>query len=807
MIEPLIQDLRYAARQLRRTPVFSLTAVLTLALGIGANTAIFSVADAVLLRPLPYPNSGRLVIVWNELSKLGVHELSLSAVDFAAFSRDNRIFETAAAFKEQDRNLIAAGSGERVATLASTPGLARILGARTSAGRLFIEDDWKADRNKVAVISHSLFVRRFAANPAMIGQTIRLDDGAYSLVGVLVKDFEFSLRATEIDVWTPLSPAEERLKAQFQMLALLRPGVGIGEAQSFVAATAKRLKETNHPYEGPNGEDGGYRARVISLHDQLLRNFRSGTLILMSAVSLVLLIACVNVANLLLARTAGREKEIAVRRGLGASRLRLIRQWLTEGSLLTLLGGVGGAAASFWGVSLLKAMAPAELPASVRISIDAPALLFTAAISAVACLLFSLAPAFSALHMTGALRGPGRTHRMSNLLVAAEAAFALILLVGSGLLLKSFTQLRRIDTGIHADHLLTMQVELSGARYRKAADRIRFFSELQGRLTQLPGVVSASATDRLPVFTVGVDTRNGNPFSIDGSPFNPDAPSRQIAHTGTVGLDYFRMLGISLLAGRTFSAGDNLESKPVAVINQTLARQSFPKEDPIGRRILLGAPEPGARWLTIVGVIGDVRTGALDLPPMPQFYTSETQDANSRMLVILRTLADPLLVVRAAAGVVRQLDPEVSPNRIATMEQHVAQTAGQPRFQTALLLFFGGTALFLAAVGIYGVVAHAVIQRTREIGIRMALGADAAKVTVTVLTDGLRPVAVGIVTGLVGSAVIGRFLSSVLYQVRPDDPTAIGGAALLLAIVAAMACLGPACRAARVDPTLALRHE
>jgi putative ABC transport system permease protein len=803
----MIQDLRYAARQMRRTPVFTLAAVLTLALGIGATTAMFSVADAVLLRPLPYPNSDRLVMVWNELSKIGVHDLALSAQDFDAFRADHRVFDTAAAFNQRDRTLIASGNVERVSTVSSTPGLLEMLGARTPVGRRFTEDDWKADRYQVAMISHPLFVRLFAANPAVVGQTFRLDDRVYTLIGVLSRDFEFSMGAGDADVWTPLPPVQDRRSAQFRMLALMPPGARIDEARRSVTATAERQKETVHPYEGPNGEDGGYRARVISLHDQLLKDFRTGTLVLMSAVGLVLLIACVNVANLLLARTATREKEISVRRALGASRLRLIRQWLTEGALLTMLGATAGLAGSFCGVQLLRAMSQADLPGVAHIGVDVRALLFTLATSAIVCLLFSLAPALTVVQMTGCLRGPIRRRRMSSLLITAEVAFALMLSVGCGLLLKSFVQLKRIDPGVRTDHLLTMRVDLSGSRYGKPRDRIRFFSELQRRLAQLPGIVSVSTTDRLPLFKVGADTRNGNPFSTDRSPWNPDAPARQIAHTGTVGLDYFRTMGIPLLAGRTFLSSDTLDTTPVAVINQTLARKFFPRGDAIGRRILIGAPEPGARWLTIVGVIGDLRTGALDLPPMPQFYAPDTQDANPKMFVVVRTAADPLAMTRAALGVVRQLDAEISPDQISTMEAHVDQVVGQPRFRTVRLMLFGGAALFLAAVGIYGVMAHAVVQRTNEIGIRMALGANATRVAATILADGLWPVAAGILLGLGGTLALARFLSSILYQVSASDPAALGGAALVLALVAIVACVGPVRRAAGVDPTVALKYE
>lgn len=800
----LIQDLRYAARQLRRQPTFTLTAVLTLALGFGTNIAIFSVADALLLRPLPFPNSDRLVMVWNELSKLGVHDLSLSAVDFEAFSADSRVFQNTVAFKQEDRNLLAAGNAERVSTISSTQGLLEMLGSRYSLGRRLTPNDWKADRNQVAILSYSIFVRRFAANPSVIGQTIRLDDTLYTIVGVLAKGFESGLASSGVDVWTPLPPVHDRGAAQFRMLALVRPGMNLEAAQNSVRVTASRMKQTIHPYEGPNGEDGGYTARAISLHDQLLGSFRTGTLILIASVGLVLLIACVNVANLLLARTAGREKEIALRRALGASQPRLLRQWLTEAGLLTALGAVAGLISSFGALDLLKSLLPAELPAIVGITVDAPDLLFTFVLSAVTCFLFSIAPIRSAVQITDSLRGPRR--HAARVLIATEVALALMLLVGSGLLLKSFVSLRQIDAGIHPDHLLTMLVELSGVRYEKPRQKVQFFSQLQSRLARLPGAVSVSAVNWLPVFTAGVDTRSGNPFSVEGSPWKANAPI-PVAHTPTVGLNYFRTMGVPLLAGRTFTAADTLESTPVALVNQTLARGSFPKQNPIGRRILLGAPAPGAKWLTIVGIVGNVRTGALDLPPMPQFYTPETQDANSRMFLVLRTSVDPRMLIRNAFVTVRQLDPQVSPDHFSTMQEHVDTAVAQPRFETLLLAFFGASALFLSGIGIYGVVSNAVIRRTKEIGIRMALGASLTGVALTVLVDTLRPVAAGVVLGLAGAGILARFLSSVLYQVRPGDPVILAAAALILSLVAVLACLGPARRAAAVDPTVALKYE
>jgi len=422
--------------------------------------------------------------------------------------------------------------------------------------------------------------------------------------------------------------------------------------------------------------------------------------------------------------------------------------------------------------------------------------------------LFGLAPALAATRVSWGLRGSRPRRRISSVLVTAEVALALMLLVGAGLLLKSFTRLREIDPGFHPDHLLTMGIQLSGPRYEDDRRRISYFSEVQERLRSLPGVTAASMVGWLPVARVGADTGSGNPFSIEGRPWNPNGSVRQIAHTSAAGVDYFHTMGIPLLAGRVFSPSDAMDAPQVAVINQTLARGFFPRGDAIGHRILVGAPQPGARWMTIVGIIGDLRTGALDQAPMPQFYWPVAQQRPPRAVsIVLRTVNEPLEMAREAAGVIRLIDPDQPVYDVTTMEKRVEESAGQPRFQTVLLGFFAIAALFLAAVGIYGVVAHSTAQRTKEIGIRMALGADATWVVASVLADGLRPVLVGVAIGFAGAVVLTRLLSSVLYQVTPHDPLTFGGAVVVLAGIAAAACVAPARRAALVDPMNALREE
>ncbi len=798
----MLTDLRYTLRQLRHSPGFAVAAVLTLALGIGANTAIFSVADAMLLRPLPYPHADRLVMVWDQLWKIGVRQLPVSLTNYDAYRAEGQVFEAAAIYRDDTRNLTGAGNAERIEVRSFSTGLLEMLGARMAAGRTFAPDDWQPQRNGVAILSHRLFARRFGSNPGIVGRTIRVDDRLYTVVGVMAPDRE------EVEVWTPLAPVKYPQLWQFRMLARLRPGVSIEAAQASVTAAAKNIEETIHPYRGPNGEDAGYHAGVISLRQQLLGDYQAGTLILLGAVGLVLLIACVNVANLLVARATAREKEIAVRRALGASSTRLIRQWMTEAGVLAMLGGAAGVVASYGGVSTLRALSPTDLPAVAQIGVDGRALAFTFAISCLVCLLFGLAPSLAATRVNWGLRGSRPRRRISSVLVTAEVALALVLLVGAGLLLKSFTRLREINPGFHPDHLLTIQMQLSRPRYEDVHRRIGYYSEVQERLRSLPGVISVSMVDWLPVARVGTNTDPGNPFSIEGRPWNPNGSVRQVAHTAAAGLDYFHTMGIPLLAGRVFTNADTLDAPPVAVINQTLARAFFPRGDAIGQRILLGAPHPGAQWMTVVGIIGDLRTGALDQAPLPQFYWPVAQQGPSRTVsIVLRTANEPLEMARDAAGVIRLIDPDQPVYDVTTMEKRVEESAGQPRFQTVLLGFFAVAALFLAAVGIYGVVAHSTAQRTKEIGIRMALGADATWVVASVLADGLRPVLAGVAIGFAGAVVLTRLLSSVLYLVTPHDPLTFGGAVVVLAAMAAAACVVPARRAALVDPQQALREE
>jgi putative ABC transport system permease protein len=795
-----MHDLRYALRGLARSPGFALAAILTLALGIGAGTSIFSVADAVLLRPLPYPQSDRLVMVWAQLRTFHFDRFPLRFDTFQTYS-SQPIFESAAAIRLTDGTLLGAGDAVRAIALGVSPSIFPMLGIAPALGRAFTEDEARPGRGSVAVLSHAFFASRFGGDPSAIGHSIALNDHSFTIVGVLPAGFDLSLSEYTPDFWIPIEPA-----GGVSMLARLRPGVSLTAAQSAMDAAAKHFDETAHPYRGPQGEDAGYRIKVASLHQELLGSFRNSALILICAVAAVLLISCVNVASLLWVRSVIRQKETAVRRALGASQKRLIRQWLTEAALIAGIGGTLGAIAANWGVRVLIALSPTALPPTARIQVDARALWFTLIVSMAVCLFFALAPALAERRVHAQLRGARPKSRAATTLVAVETALAVMLLIGAGLLLKSFALLTHVNSGFNPDHLLTMQVELFGQRYQDPHRQVEFFSNVRGQVAALPGVVSATTSTRLPV-NGGEIMNDGSPFSIEGRSWNPSGSVPQLANTQIADIDYFRTLQIPLIAGRVFNDSDTAQAPFVAVINETLARGFFPNGDAMGHRILLGAPRPDAKWMTIAGIVGDVKAASLDRPTLPQFYTPLSQHPDVYMQLAIRTSAKPMSIARQVEAVIRSIEPEAPVYGIQTMEERVARSVSQPRFETVSLGFFAAVALLLAAVGIFGVVAHSTARRTQEIGIRMALGADRARVVRYVLRGGLRPVAIGAAAGLVSALALGRVLASSLFQVAPRDPQIFTFAVVTLLIVATAACFIPARRASRIDPMNALRSE
>lgn len=807
--------LRYALRTLSRSPGFSAAAILTLALGIGANTAIFSVVDAILLRPLPFPHSDRIVTVWDKLVKYNLPRRSPEYHTADAYRRLDNIFESSGGFFGFEDVVTTSGVAERVAVVDVTKEVFPMLAPRVAVGRIFTPDEYRSGADRVVLLGHSLFLRRFAGDPSVIGKSIRLGQTSRRVVGIMAPDFEFTSGA--VDVWIPV-PLDTRQSwgNATRMIALLKPGVSLRTAQAALDVAAKHVDETEHPYAGPHGEDAGYGVTVITLHQTLFGDFRAVTVILLCAVAAVLLIACVNVANLLLVRAVSREKETTIRRALGATRARLTAQWLTESAVLALAGGILGSLAALWSVKLLVRLSPAALPGIAKIGIDKRALAFTAVACCVACFLFGLAPAFASVRMGWGSRGVTRqSRRAASLLVAAEVALAVMLMVGSGLLLKSFSRLIRVDPGFNPSRLLIMNADFSRGTSR--AERVRFYTQLRDKLAAIPGVARATVGD-FPVGGGGVNAGSGDPFGIKGKSYDAaTGPVTQFASLSAAGVDYFRTFEIPMRAGREFTSEDAVaanqgppgpanEYPRVVIVNETLARTFFP-HGAVGEQI--GVPPPCRDtkcdfvWMTIVGVAGDVKTRRLDMAARPQIYIPQPQTGG----IILRAVGEPMPLARAAAEVIHSAEPDMAVYNVRTMEDRISATVSQPRFATAVVSFFAFAALFLAAVGIFGVVAHSTAQRTQEIGIRMALGADGARVVRTVILDGMRPVLFGVVLGLGGALALSRVFSSLLFDVRATDPPVFVLTAILLAVVAVAACFGPARRAARVDPMIALRAE
>jgi putative ABC transport system permease protein len=800
-------------RLLATSSVFSAAAILTLALGIGANTAIFSVVDAVLLRPLPYPDSNRLVMVWDKLTKYNLPRKSPEYHTADAYRHLDNIFDSTGGIYWYDTTLSVNAASERVSLMTVSPQIFEMLAPRAVAGRIFAPEEYRTAADPTVILGSSLFERLFGGDPSILGKSINVGGRSRRVIGVMSPDFDFSMTSADVDLWIPVAlDTRQSWGNATRMLARLRPGVSLRAAQSALSAAAKHVDEAEHPYMGPHGEDAGYGVTVVTLHDQFLGQYRAVTLILLCAVAAVLLIACVNVANLMLVRAVSREKETTVRRALGATTAHLIGQWIAESAVLALLGGILGSIAAVWGVKLLVRLSPAAADAMnastqkigtgvAAISVDARALAFTLAISCLVCMLFGLAPALASARMTWGTRGATRhSRRAASLLVTVEVALAVMLIVSAGLLLKSFSRLTTVNPGFNPSHLLTLRTDI--ARQTTPPQRVAIYEQLREKLAALPGV-TAAAVGPMPVRGGGINAGSGDPFGIKGQSYDA---RNQFASLTFVGLDYFKTFEIPLRAGRAFAAADFSGPFPSAVlVNETLARNFFP-EGAVGQQI--GVPPPCRDtkcdfiWMTIVGVAGDVKTRALDMAAAPQLYIPMGADG-----LILRTSGDPLSMAGTVAKVIHSVDPDMPVYDVRTMEDRISETVGQPRFQSMIVAFFAFAALFLASIGIFGVVAHSTAQRTQEIGIRMALGANGTQVIEAVMLDGLRPVASGVVIGLGGALALSRIFSSLLFNVPANDPSTFLLAALLLTLVAIAACLGPARKATRVDPTVALRAE
>jgi len=812
-VEDLFRDVQYGVRVLRKSPGFTVAAVLTLALSIGANTAIFSVVEAVLLQPLPFRNPDRLAMVWEDASFMGFPQNTPAPANFVDWKSRNHVFQDMAALIGDLMNLTGDGPAEEVEVKLATPNFFPLLGVRPVMGRTFLPEEDRAGAGKVVLLSQGLWVRRYNGRPEIVGKRILMNGEAYTVVGVLPPGFDFPDR---VDVWIPLvlSPEQWRQRGNhfLEVVARMRDGVTIAGARTDMAAIAGQLERE---YPATNAR---ITTAVIPLHDQFVGNLRLAFIVLMAAVGGVLLIACANLANLLLARATVRQREMAVRMALGARRNRIVRQVLTESTLLSLLGGAAGVLLASWTSKFLTSLVPLALATTATIRLSAPVLLFSTVIATCAGILFGLAPALqiSGVTVAESLKqggwggvGAGRA-RVRSALVVAQVSVTVILLIGTGLMLQTLAHLHRIDPGFRPDQVLCLRTSLSvsaNSRYRELQDRVEFYQRVLARVRVLPGVVAAGYTTFLPLTNRG-GTSN---FEIEGKPIVTAGDLNDANHR-VVTPDYLRAIGVPLIAGRFLDESDGPNARPAALVNQTMARQFWPGEDPLGKRFKLGNDSDATPWITIVGVVGDVRQMGLDVPARAEMYFSYRQPAGSFGYFTPRDLAihvagDPLRFASAVRRVIAEVDKDQPISHVQPMQALLDSEVAGRRVQAELLGAFAVLALVLASLGIYGVLAYTITQRTPEIGLRMALGAQEQDVLRSVMSQGARLTASGVVLGLGGAWMLTRLMRSLLYGVTATDMTTFIGSSAIFLLVGLSACYFPARRAARIDPTLALRHE
>ena len=805
-MQTLLQDIRYGVRVLLKSPSFTLVAVIALALGIGANAAIFSVVNGVLLRPLPFKDPERLMMI-RETKLPQFPEFSVAPGNFIDWKKQNTVFERLVALRGASFNLAGTGDPERLRGLSVTDGFFAMLGGQPQLGRDFLPEEDQAGHSNVVILSQGFWQRRFGSDQKIINQAITLDGQSYTVVGVMPASFKFGGPDTEL--WTPMAFTEKQAQQHgghyVSAIGQLKPGVTEEEARAEMVTIAARLAAQ---YPEANT---GWSVKVIPLLEFSVRSIKPALLVLLVAVGFVLLIACANVANLLLARAAGREKEMSTRTALGASRWRIVRQLLTESILLSVVGGAFGVLLAKWGMTALLRLAPEGLPRMSNVSLDLRALAFTFGITLVTGVIFGLVPALQAsrpnLNETlkdggrGSSEG-GRRQFIRSTLVVLEVASALVLLVGAGLMIKSFWLLQKVDPGFNPHNALTVEVELPSKKYKEENQQVAFFKQLLERVAALPGVQAAGGGNVIPLS----DNDFVLSFEIDGRPPLPPGAS-QSTNFYAVSADYFKAMGIPLLRGRLLSANDVAGSPHVAVINETMAKKLFPDEDPIGKRMTFGRGEKNPDWYEIVGVVGDVKHYSLDQATTMQTYEPYTQQTFSYMTLVVRTAGDPTTLSAAIRGEILQLDKEQPVSSIRTLDQNFAASLAQQQFAMVLLGVFAAVALVLAAVGIYGVLSYAVTQRTHELGIRMALGAGRRDVLKLVVGKGMLLTLIGVVGGIVAAFGLTRLMSGLLFGVTATDSATFVSVGFGLLVVAFLACLIPARRATKVDPLIALRYE
>ena len=819
-METLWQDLQYGLRMLRKSPGFTLVAVITLALGIGANSAIFSVVNAVLLRPLPYKDPERLVMINHHYPKLDLRA-SVSAVGYTHYREVGKSFENMTAFSGWAVNLTESGEPERLRGLMVTTTFFPTLGIEAVKGRTFSPGEDQAGRNHIVVISDGLWQRRFGSDPNFVGKTITLNGESYTVIGITPPGFRFGQEFGQVsELWSPIAFTQNQLQPGnwrnefLSVIARLKSNVTFQQAQSELEIIAANVRQQY--FGGGDANDASsWNLLQRSMNELVVGDIRLPLLVLMAAVGFVLLIACANVANLLLARAAARQKEIAIRAALGAGRWRVIRQLLTESVLLAVVGGALGLLLAYWGLRVLTTLSQTRIPRAQEVNLDVSVMAFTLGVSLLTGVIFGLVPAFqsakSDLHETlkeGGRSGTGTRSNLRSALVVVEVALALVLLVGAGLLIKSFWRLQEVSPGFRPQNLLVMQLSLPNSKYREPRQWDAFYQQALQQIKTLPGVEAAEVSSTVPMSGSG----SSGSFTIEGRTVAPG----QMAPWGNrwqVGSTYFQTIGVPLIKGRFFDDHDIADAPAVAIIDETMARKFWANEDPIGKRITFEGTRDSAGtinplWREIVGVVGHVKHRGLEGDSPVQYYIPLRQRPSNTVFLVARTAsAEPSSLSASVRNVIRGVDKELPIFNVTTLEQMVADSMAQRRFSMLLLGIFAAVAMVLAAVGLYGVMAYAVTQRTHEIGIRRALGANTGDVLKLVLRQGMALASVGLVIGVGAAFGLTRLMATMLYGVSPTDLLTFGSIAMLLTAVALLACYLPARKAAKVDPMVALRYE
>src|SRR5437870_7479857 len=824
-----MNDLRYVLRQLAKSPAFTAVAILTLALGIGANTAVFSLINALLVRPLPYQQPSRLVLIWERFATLGLDRIPVSPAEYLDLEKQFQSSTGLAAFTFQRFNLGGGDVPERISGAAVSPSLFSLLGVEPIKGRTFAREEQGQGHDDIIVISDRLWKRRFNSDPALVGKSLLLNGRNYTVIGVMPAKFEFPIPlfgvqgsqfAERVDIWKPIAftPLElkERYSRSYALIARLRPDISVAKAQ---VELDHLISNWIRAYPD-NYSTGGFGARIYPFQDQVVGGMRTGLAILLGAVIFVLLIACANLATMLLARASARERELAIRVALGAGRWRLVRQMLIESVLLALAGAAGGVILSIWGLELLKQIGARTIPRLAEVDVDLVVLTVTAVVAVGTGILFGLIPAFASAkpESTEALKEGGRSsitgarrNQLRNSLVVAEIALALVLLVGAGLLLKSYSRVQNIDPGFDRRNVLTAEIDLPDTKYppRGSSDYnrgqaiINFWNEALRRVRQLPGVEAAGGTIVLPLSGSNTDSS----FAIEGRPTGAKEPTPD-EELRTISPDYFRVIRTPPLRGRLFAESDNINAPGVVIINDALAKKYWPNENALGKRITFSdTRKPDPNWLTIVGIVRSIRHRGLDVDPQPEYYLPLAQDPERTMVLTVRSSQDPRSLTSAIRREIQSIDPDQPLANVRTLEAVTADSIAPRPMSMALLGAFAGIALLLAGVGIYGVISYLVVQRTHEIGVRMALGAQRRDVLRLVVGHALKLVGIGTVIGLVLAFLSTRTLSALLYNVGAFDTTTFVFVTIALAAVALIASYIPAVRATRADPMIALSHN